>query len=120
MPVFLSDNIPILIDLPLEKDFVDVGVGKYRGRVNKQVHYFGQLQHRARDAKAYHSSDYTDGIDFFVNGHDKEEPIKALRSKNIMTGEQAYESKLREKHIWKPDAICVFRTASTNRSLLAL
>ena len=52
--------------------FLDLAVGKYRGKVTRQTHYFGQLQHRARDAKAYHSSDYTDGIDFFVSGHDHE------------------------------------------------
>lgn len=52
--------------------FVDIGFGKQGGRAKKKTHYFGQLQHRARDAKAYHSSDYTDGIDFFVNGHDHE------------------------------------------------
>lgn len=52
--------------------FLDLAVGKYRGKVTRQTHYFGQIQHRARDAKAYHSSDYTDGIDFFVSGHDHE------------------------------------------------
>lgn len=52
--------------------FVDIGLGKYHGKTNKKTHYFGQLQHFAKDAKAYHSSDYTDGIDFFANGHDHE------------------------------------------------
>jgi hypothetical protein len=34
------------------------------------VHYFGQIQHKAKDIKTVHSSDYTDGIDWFANGHD--------------------------------------------------
>lgn len=50
--------------------WVDIGLGKYHGKANKKTHYFGQLQHSAKDTKAYHSSDYTDGIDFFANGHD--------------------------------------------------
>lgn len=52
--------------------FVDIGLGKLNGKKNKKIHYVGQLQHKARDAKAYHTSDYTDGIDFFVSGHDHE------------------------------------------------
>ena len=52
--------------------FVDIAVGKYHGKTSKQTHYFGQIQHKAKDAKNYHSSDYTDGIDFFANGHDHE------------------------------------------------
>ena len=52
--------------------FVDIGLGKSHGRTIRKTHYFGQLQHRARDVKAYHTSDYTDGIDFFVSGHDHE------------------------------------------------
>jgi UDP-2,3-diacylglucosamine pyrophosphatase LpxH len=52
--------------------FIDIGLGKFNGNTKKKRHYFGQIQHRARDTKAYHSSDYTDGIDFFVNGHDHE------------------------------------------------
>lgn len=50
--------------------FLDIGIGK--GKNNKKVHYFGQVQHKAKDLKNYHSSDYTDGIDFFVSGHDHE------------------------------------------------
>ena len=50
--------------------WIDIGLGKHQGRVNKKTHYFGQIQHSAKDTKAYHSSDYTDGIDFFANGHD--------------------------------------------------
>lgn len=50
--------------------YLDVAVGKYRGRTTRQTHYFGQIQHNAKDLKTVHSSDYTDGIDFFANGHD--------------------------------------------------
>jgi predicted phosphodiesterase len=49
--------------------FIDIGIG-VRSNNNKQVHYFGQIQHKARTAKAYCSADYTDGIDFFAYGHD--------------------------------------------------
>ena len=52
--------------------FIDIGVGVFKYVKNKQVHYFGQIQHKARDLKSYHSSDYTDGIDFFASGHDHE------------------------------------------------
>lgn len=52
--------------------FIDVGVGLKYGSKPKQVHYFGQIQHKAKDLKNYHSSDYTDGIDFFASGHDHE------------------------------------------------
>jgi predicted MPP superfamily phosphohydrolase len=52
--------------------FLDVAVGKYRGRTTRQTHYFGQVQHKAKDSKLVHSSDYTDGIDFFASGHDHE------------------------------------------------
>lgn len=52
--------------------FVDVAVGKYRGKITKQTHYVGQIQHVAKDLKNYHSCDYTDGIDFFASGHDHE------------------------------------------------
>lgn len=52
--------------------FLDIGIGNFNGKKNKQMHYFGQIQHKAKDLKNYHSSDYTDGIDFFVSGHDHE------------------------------------------------
>lgn len=52
--------------------FVDIGVGVRDDAPKKQVHYFGQIQHRAKDIKTVHSSDYTDGIDFFASGHDHE------------------------------------------------
>jgi hypothetical protein len=51
--------------------FVDIGLGLRRGG-QKQVHYFGQIQHKAKDVKTVHSADYTDGIDFFASGHDHE------------------------------------------------
>lgn len=52
--------------------FIDIGVGKRKDCKNKQVHYFGQIQHVAKDLKNYSSADYTDGIDFFAFGHDHE------------------------------------------------
>ena len=52
--------------------FIDVGVGTSKKTSKKQVHYFGQIQHKAKDIKTVHSSDYTDGIDFFASGHDHE------------------------------------------------
>lgn len=52
--------------------FIDIAVGKYYGKTSRQTHYFGQIQHNAKDLKNYHSSDYTDGIDFFASGHDHE------------------------------------------------
>jgi hypothetical protein len=52
--------------------FIDIGIGKFCGKNNKKIHYFGQIQHKAKDLKNYHSSDYTDGIDFFCSGHDHE------------------------------------------------
>lgn len=62
--------------------YLDVAVGKYRGRTTRQTHYFGQIQHNAKDLKTIHSSDYTDGIDFFANGHDHE-PKDKPRAKNV-------------------------------------
>ena len=50
--------------------FIDIGVGVLNKAKQKQVHYFGQIQHKAKDIKTVHSSDYTDGIDWFANGHD--------------------------------------------------
>lgn len=50
--------------------FVDVGVGART--TTKQVRYFGQIQHKAKDVKTVCSADYTDGIDFFAFGHDHE------------------------------------------------
>lgn len=52
--------------------FLDIGVGTRKGTKHKQVHYFGQIQHCAKDLKNYSTADYTDGIDFFAFGHDHE------------------------------------------------
>ena len=52
--------------------YIDIGIGISHGRADKQVHYFGQVQHKAKDLKNYHSSDFTDGIDFYAFGHDHE------------------------------------------------
>lgn len=52
--------------------FIDVAVGVSKHTTKKQTHYFGQIQHKAKDIKTVHSSDYTDGIDFFASGHDHE------------------------------------------------
>lgn len=62
--------------------YIDIAVGKYYGSLKKQMHYFGQIQHTAKDLKNYHSSDYTDGIDFFANGHDHE-PKEKPRAKMV-------------------------------------
>ncbi len=51
--------------------FLDIGVGLRRDK-KRQVHYFGQIQHRSKDVKSVCSADYTDGIDFFAFGHDHE------------------------------------------------
>lgn len=61
--------------------WIDIGLGKYRGCKSKKTHYVGQLQHSARDTKIYHTSDFTDGIDFYASGHDhrpKDEPRAKL------------------------------------------
>jgi hypothetical protein len=51
--------------------FINLGVGvSKKDPKNKQVHYFGQTQHKAKDCKAYGTSDFTDGIDWFACGHD--------------------------------------------------
>ena len=50
--------------------FLNIGVGTSKKNKNKQVHYFGQTQHKAKDAANYGTSDFTDGIDFLAYGHD--------------------------------------------------
>ena len=50
--------------------YIDIGVGTRKDVKSKQVHYFGQIQHKSRDLQNYGTSDYTDGIDFFAHGHD--------------------------------------------------
>ena len=62
--------------------YIDIAIGKYHGLKTKQLHYFGQIQHNAKDLKNYHSSDYTDGIDFFASGHDHE-PKDRPRAKMV-------------------------------------
>ena len=52
--------------------FLDIGIGNFRGRKNKQVHYFGQIQHKAKDNANYGTADFSDGIDWFAFGHDHE------------------------------------------------
>ena len=52
--------------------FIDIGIGIRKSAGKKQVHYFGQIQHKAKDIKTVCSADYTDGIDFFASGHDHE------------------------------------------------
>lgn len=52
--------------------FLDIAIGKRAKDAREQVHYFGQVQHHAKDTKLVCSSDYTDGIDFFAYGHDHE------------------------------------------------
>lgn len=49
---------------------IDVGIGRIKPSSNKQFHYVGQIQHKAKDIKACCSADFTDGIDFFAYGHD--------------------------------------------------
>ena len=45
---------------------------RYRTISTYTSYHFGQIQHKAKDLKTIHSSDYTDGIDFFASGHDHE------------------------------------------------
>lgn len=62
--------------------YLDIGVGTRKDAKNKQVHYFGQTQHAAKDLKAYGASDYSDGVDFFAFGHDHS-PIDHPRAKMV-------------------------------------
>lgn len=52
--------------------FIDIGIGTRSRDARQQVHYVGQIQHKAKDVKTVCSADYTDGIDFFAYGHDHE------------------------------------------------
>jgi hypothetical protein len=67
--------------------FLDIGIGRAKGKPSekKQTHYFGQIQHKAKDIKAVCSADYTDGIDFFAFGHDHE-PKDRPRAKLVFDG----------------------------------
>lgn len=49
--------------------YLDIGVGIRNDSKKKQVHYFGQTQHVAKNTKNGGTSDWTDGIDFFAYGH---------------------------------------------------
>lgn len=61
---------------------IDIGIGTKQNTQNKQIHYFGQIQHRSKDIKSVSSCDYTDGIDFFAYGHDHE-PKERPRAKLV-------------------------------------
>lgn len=61
--------------------YIDIGVGRSKNK-NKQVHYFGQIQHVSRENSNCGYSDYTDGIDFFAFGHDHK-PIDRPRAKMV-------------------------------------
>lgn len=61
--------------------YIDIGVGRSRDK-NKQVHYFGQIQHVSRENVNCGYSDYTDGIDFFAFGHDHK-PMDRPRAKLV-------------------------------------
>ena len=65
--------------------FIDIGIGTKAKDNRKQIHYFGQIQHKAKDIKAVCSADYTDGIDFFAFGHDHEAKDKP-RAKLVFDG----------------------------------
>ena len=58
--------------------FLDIAIGQhYKNPNTHQVHYYGQIQHNAKDLKTYCSADYTDGIDFMAyahNHHPKDDP----------------------------------------------
>lgn len=77
---------------------VDIGIGTKARDKRKQVHYFGQVQHKAKDLRSVHSSDYTDGIDFFASGHDHE-PKDRPRAKLV------YDS--HNKCIYKRNIECI-------------
>lgn len=54
--------------------FVDIGVGsRHHGdKSTRQERYVGFVTHRLKDCKAYNGSDFVEGIDFAVYGHDHE------------------------------------------------
>jgi UDP-2,3-diacylglucosamine pyrophosphatase LpxH len=62
--------------------FIDVGVGISCKTPKKQVHYFGQIQHKAKDTANYGTSDFSDGIDWFAFGHDHK-PSDRPRAKMV-------------------------------------
>jgi predicted phosphodiesterase len=61
--------------------FVDIGVGHGGHGKQKQNRYVGYVTHRLKDCKAYNGSDFVDGIDFALYGHDhapKDQPRSKL------------------------------------------
>jgi predicted MPP superfamily phosphohydrolase len=75
--------------------FVDIAIGTLTACNVKQVHYFGQLQHKAKDIKSVCSADYTDGIDFFASGHDHE-PKDKPRAKLVF---DAHNKKIHKRNV---------------------
>lgn len=78
--------------------FLDIGIGTRANDKRKQVHYFGQVQHHAKDTKLICSADYTDGIDFFAYGHDHE-PKDKPKAKLVFDGHN--------KVIYKRNVECI-------------
>jgi predicted phosphodiesterase len=62
--------------------YMNIGIGTSKKDRKKQIHYFGQVQHKAKDCRAYGTSDFTDGIDFFAYGHDHQ-PSDKPRAKMV-------------------------------------
>lgn len=52
-----------------EGTFLDIGVGDGGHGREKQVHYVGRVQHKAKNTGKFGTVDAFDGIDFFVSGH---------------------------------------------------
>jgi predicted MPP superfamily phosphohydrolase len=75
--------------------FVDIAIGTLTACNVKQVHYFGQIQHKAKDIKSVCSADYTDGIDFFASGHDHE-PKDKPRAKLVF---DAHNKKIHKRNV---------------------
>lgn len=75
--------------------FLNIAIGEIKPSSAKQIHYFGQLQHQAKDIKSVHSADYTDGIDFFASGHDHEAKDRP-RAKLVF---DKYNNKITKKNI---------------------
>ena len=62
--------------------FVDIGVGSAGHGDKRQVRYVGYLVHKAKDMKNFSSSDFIDGIDFMMFGHDHD-PKDHSRAKMV-------------------------------------
>ena len=65
-----------------EGAFVDIGVGDGGHGREKQVHYVGRVQHKAKNTGKYGTVDAFDGIDFFVSGH-THTPMDLPRAKMV-------------------------------------